>query len=329
MSEIITLKDFKQIELLADANRLTILRLLMAGPATLTQLGRALGKHPAWVRHHLKQLEQVDLVEMRTARVSGGFVEKYYQAKARAFYFQEMILPEAVEKPPLLLLGSHDLALNILARQARQNLGAELIIHPVGSLEGLIALRQGVTHLTGCHLWDAVSGEFNLGHIRYILPDRMVKAITLAQRTQGLMVAAGNPHGIHSVEDLGRGDVILVNRNPGSGTRLWLDEELKRLGIPPGQVRGYRQEAWTHNAVAQAIQNGTADVGLGLEAAARQAKLDFLPLFEERYDLVMSAEQSQNPMVQRLLDYLQTRQFRRLAAGLGGYDPQHSGEQVI
>lgn len=326
MNEIETVKDFKQIKILADANRLTILRLLMAGPATLTQLGRALGKHPAWVRHHLKQLEQANLVEMRTARVSGGFVEKYYQARARAFYFQEMILPEAAEKPPVLLLGSHDLALNILERQARQNLGTELIIQPVGSLEGLIALRQGITHLTGCHLLDVEMREFNLPYIRHIFPDRAVRVITLAQRMQGLMVAAGNPRGIHGVQDLGRGDVILVNRNPGSGTRLWLDEELKRLGIPPAQVRGYRQEAWTHNAVAQAIQNGTADVGLGLEAAARQAKLEFIPLFEERYDLVMSAELYATPTIQKLLDYIQARQFRRLVAALGGYDPLHSGE---
>ncbi len=85
MVEIEQIKDFDQIKIVTDPNRLAILRLLMAGPATLTQLGRVMGEHPAWVRHHLKQLEAAGLVEMKTAQVSGGFVEKYYQAKARAF----------------------------------------------------------------------------------------------------------------------------------------------------------------------------------------------------------------------------------------------------
>ena len=107
MPEIETIKNFEQIKLLSDPHRQAILRLLMAGPATLTQLGRVLGQHPAWVRHHLKQLEGAGLVEMRTAQVSGGFVEKYYQAKARAFFFQQMILPDSPGKETLVMLGSH------------------------------------------------------------------------------------------------------------------------------------------------------------------------------------------------------------------------------
>ena len=131
MLDIEQIKDFEQIKIVSDPHRLAILRLLMAGPATLTQLGRVMGEHPAWVRHHLKQLEAAGLVEMKTAQVSGGFVEKYYRAKARAFYLQEMILPEASGKKIVVMLGSHDLALNALAQRSLENSRAAAH-HPAG-----------------------------------------------------------------------------------------------------------------------------------------------------------------------------------------------------
>lgn len=328
MAEIETIKDFEQIKLLSDPHRQAILRLLMAGPATLTQLGRIIGQHPAWVRHHLKQLEQAGLVEMRTAHVSGGFIEKYYQAKARAFFFQQMILPDSPGKEILVMLGSHDLALNILAQRTLGSLKVELIIQPVGSLDGLIALRQGFADLTGCHLLDIDSGEFNLPYIRHIFPDRPVSLVTLAHREQGLLLAPGNPHQIHGLADLARSDLTIINRNQGSGTRLWLDKQLEHLGIPGDQVRGYTHEARTHTLVAQAIQQGRADVGLGLAAAARQAGLDFIPLFQERFDLAILDEQLKSPTLQNLLDYLGSQKFRRLVSGLGGYDTLHTGEEL-
>ncbi len=235
MVEIEQIKDFDQIKIVTDPNRLAILRLLMAGPATLTQLGRVMGEHPAWVRHHLKQLEATGLVEMKTAQVSGGFVEKYYQAKARAFYFQEMILPETSGKKIVVMLGSHDLALNVLAQRSLEKTGLQLIIQPVGSLDGLVALRQGIAQISGCHLLDIQSGEYNLPFIRHIFPDRPVVLVTLAHRQQGLLVAPGNPLHIRGLEDLGREDVTLANRNRGSGTRLWLDQQLERMGIPPSR----------------------------------------------------------------------------------------------
>jgi putative molybdopterin biosynthesis protein len=328
MLKIEQIKDFEQIKIIADPHRQAILRLLMAGPATLTQLGRVIGEHPAWVRHHLKQLEAAGLVEMKTAQVSGGFVEKYYQAKARAFYIQEMILPQTSEKKILVMLGSHDLALNLLAQGSLEVIGLQLIIQSVGSLDGLVALRQGIAQLSGCHLLDRKSGEYNLPFIRYIFPDRPMVLVTLAHRQQGLLVAPGNPKQIRGLEDLGREDVTLVNRNRGSGTRLWLDTQLEQLGILPERMRGYNQEARTHTAVAQAIQHGRADAGLGLYAAARLAKLEFIPIFQERYDLVLPEEQYRVSDIQNMLNYLQSRQFRSLVDSLGGYDTGHTGEEL-
>jgi putative molybdopterin biosynthesis protein len=152
--------------------------------------------------------------------------------------------------------------------------------------------------------------------------------VTLAHRQQGLLVAPGNPKQIRGLEDLGREDVTLVNRNRGSGTRLWLDTQLEQLGILPERMRGYNQEARTHTAVAQAIQHGRADAGLGLYAAARLAKLEFIPIFQERYDLVLPEEQYRVSDIQNMLNYLQSRQFRSLVDSLGGYDTGHTGEEL-
>jgi putative molybdopterin biosynthesis protein len=328
MATVEFIKSLEQIKLLSDPRRMAILRLLMAEPATLTQLGRAIGEYPAWIRHHLKKLEEAGLVEMVTAQVSGGFVEKYYQAKAHAFIFQEIVLPDPSAGEHLVLMGSHDLALGYLAERLRLEAALNLLVLPVGSLEGLTALRQGLTHLTGCHLLDAESGEYNRTFIRHFFPDRDIIAVTLAHRVQGLLVAPGNPKAVHDLSDLRRPDVTLINRNRGSGTRVWLDLQIGRLDIPAGQVRGYAQEAHTHTAVAQAIQSGKADVGLGLEAAALQAGVDFIPLFQERYDLVLPAELAHQRRLQPFFDALHSAVFRRLVADLGGYETGHSGEQL-
>ena len=329
MADVELIKTFEQIKTLADARRLAILRLLMAQPATLTQLGRSLGEHPAWVRHHLKQLEQAGLVEMSDLQVSGGFVEKYYQAKARAFIFQEVILPDTSDRDTIVMLGSHDLAVNLLSQRVHQaRLGIDLLALPVGSLEGLVALRQGVAHITGCHLLDIESGEYNRPFVRHFFPDRKMVMVTLAYREQGLLLAPGNPRQIHGLEDLARKDIQMLNRNRGSGTRLWLDKQLNQLGIAADRVRGYNQEARTHTAVANAIHQGRADTGLGLQAAAQQFGLDFIPLFQERYDLVLPQEIFENRHYHPMLEMIHSGEFRLGVESLGGYNTAHTGDQL-
>jgi putative molybdopterin biosynthesis protein len=150
--------------------------------------------------------------------------------------------------------------------------------------------------------------------------------VTLAYRTQGLILAAGNPKGIKQIADIARNDVKFVNRNPGSGTRLWLDENLKRLGIPPVSIRGYEHSVHTHSDSARAIQSGVADVTLGIQAAAHACNLGFIPLFEERYDLVLPIEQE--PLLAPLLNDVVSASFRREIESLTGYDTTHSGEQI-
>jgi putative molybdopterin biosynthesis protein len=323
MGTVETLSTFEQIKLLSDPRRLAILRLLMASPATLTHLGQALGEHPAWVRHHVKKLEEAGLVEVSEVKVTSGVTEKFYRARAGAFLIQEMILPQDANRPTVIFSGSHDLAIERLAGQLSPHIN--MLTLPVGSLDGLVALRQGFCHLSGCHLLDA-DGEYNVPFVRRFFPDRATLLVTLAHRTQGLLLAPGNPKGIHAIPDLARSDVIFVNRQKGSGTRLWLDSELHRLGIPAERIGGYRREMRTHTECALSVQRGEADAALGLQASARQHGLDFIPLFHERYDLTIPQEQTST--VAPILDYLQSGDFRRDVAALSGYDTTHTGEQI-
>jgi len=322
MDKVETLHAFEKIKILSDSRRLQILRLLMASPASLTQLAKILGQTPAWVRHHILALESTDLIELSEIRTTGKVIEKFYRAKAGAFLLQELILPEG-DKPAIVFSGSHDLALEKISVQIADHL--TLLTLPVGSLDGLVNLRQGLCQISGAHLLDK-SGEYNTPFVRHLFPDRLMDLVTLAYRTQGLMLASGNPKGVRSASDLAQTSLRFINRNPGSGTRLWLDSELDRLDIPSEKINGYERVVNTHTECARAIARGEADAALGLQASARQYNLNFFPLFEERYDLVLPREQEDT--LAPLLDYIQTNTFRKTISILTGYTTTHSGEQI-
>jgi putative molybdopterin biosynthesis protein len=322
MKKIRTNQSFEQIKLLADSRRMKLLRLLMASPATLTQLAKKLGQSPAWVRHHILALESAGLIELSEIRRTGKVTEKYYRAKASAILLQEIILPKT-KKPVIIFSGSHDLALETIVTRLERRV--HLLTLPVGSLDGLVNLRQGLCQISGAHLLDE-SGDYNTPYVRRIFPDRDMLMITLAHRTQGLMLAPGNPMGIRGASNLARIGLRFINRNPGSGTRLWLDAELKRLGIPVNQIGGYEHTVSTHTACARAISNGESDAAVGLQAAAQKHGLEFIPLFDERYDLVFSREHKS--ILEPLLDYIQTRDFRKAASALDGYSTTDSGKQI-
>lgn len=322
MRTVDAIHSFEMLKLLADPRRRDILRMLMAGPATLTQLARTLKRSPAWIRHHVLALEAANLLVVSEIRKTGRVTEKFYRARADALLLQEVILPKT-KKPALIFSGSHDLALEDIAQLLEKHV--TLLSMPVGSLDGLVNLRQGLCQVSGAHLLDE-SGVYNTPFIRRLFPDRQVDLVTLAHRTQGLMLAAGNHKRIRKLADLARPSVRFVNRNPGSGTRLWFDREARRLKIPVDKINGYETVVKTHSEAAALIAANQADAALGLQAAAHQHGLDFIPLFEERYDLVLPREQ--RPALAPLLDHLQTPDFRRSVAALTGYNTAHSGEQI-
>ncbi len=323
MKYLESLQSFEQIKSLSDSRRLDLLQRLMAAPATLSQLAQEVKESPAWVRHHIKSLETAGLVELAEVRVTGIITEKYYRARVSAFLIQQLILPRS-NRPLVLFSGSHDLAIEQLAVDLAPHV--DVIAQPVGSLDGLVNLRMGLCNIAGAHLLDP-NGDYNTPTVTRLFPDREMHLVTLAHRTQGWMVAPGNKLGIHTAADLARPHVRFVNRNPGSGTRLWLDTELQRLGIPPAAIPGYDRIAKTHTEAAKIIQQGKADVALGLEASALQHGLDFIPLFAERYDLVFP--QTALAALDPVLNHLQSSRFHRAMGALSGYESTHTGEQIL
>jgi putative molybdopterin biosynthesis protein len=322
MPDIEAVHSLESIKALADPRRLEILRLLMASPATLTQLGRRLGHTPAWIRHHMVTLEGAGLVRLHQVRVVGRATEKYYRASAGGLWLGQLVLPKT-RLPVIVFSGSHDPALQAAADSLRSR--QLFLTLYVGSLNGLTNLRQGVCQLSGIHLLDE-SGEYNRPFVRHFFADRSVELVTLAHRIQGLMLPPGNPKSIRRIQDLARRGVRFVNRNAGSGTRLWLDRELHRSGIEADSITGYSHLVSTHTEAAYSIKAGKADAALGLQAAAHECGLDFVPLFEERYDLVLprQLEKSLAPF----LDFIQTAAFRKRAKEMTGYSTAHSGELV-
>jgi putative molybdopterin biosynthesis protein len=226
----------------------------------------------------------------------------------------------------ILIVGSHDLALNLLVSQLKHsNPEINIEVTHAGSLGGLIAIQEERADLAGIHLLDEETGEYNHPYIKHILPGREMAIVHLAYRIQGLMFARSNPKQVKALEDLRRTDITFVNRQKGSGTRLLLDLELRQHGILPSEVNGYERELDTHLAVAISIIRGEADVGLGIEAAAHTCDLDFLPLFRERYDLVIPIANYRSKLLSPLLGVITSEDFRKVVANVGGYDTSQMG----
>lgn len=236
--------------------------------------------------------------------------------------------PVAPAGQTLHFYGSHDMAVAWLASHIRQAVdGAVLQLNFTGSLGGLMALADGRADLAGCHLWDPETDSYNLPYIRKFFPGRRMLAVRLAERHIGLILPPGNPEGIHSLADLAWPGVRFVNRQAGSGTRVWLDATLAQQGISPAHINGYEDEKSTHSEVARAVAEGLAGVGLGLESAALAYQLDFHFLVTESYDLVAFADRAQREPLRGLLAWLATPAARQELEPLKGYDFTRMGER--
>jgi putative molybdopterin biosynthesis protein len=230
---------------------------------------------------------------------------------------------DAVERT-IVAIGSHDPVLDLAASMLRAHDPRQTLVSgTVGSLGGLVALRDGLCHVSGCHLLDPETGEYTLPWIERVLPGRAVDVIRLVEREQGLIVAAGNPLAIAGLGDLTR--LRYVNRQRGAGTRVLLDHELARAGIDTASVDGYEREEPTHLAVAAAVAAGRADTGLGVLAAARAFGLGFVPVAREPFDLVMMPGE---PAVAPLLELMGDDDFRAQVEALGGYSTAEMGRRI-
>ena len=236
--------------------------------------------------------------------------------------------PESLEGT-IVVTGSHDPVLDLLASELRRGSPhLTLASSNVGSLGGLLALQRGEAHLAGSHLLDESSGEYNLSFIRRYVPGQALVVVNLVRRIQGFIVPPGNPDQITTLADLARPGITFVNRQRGSGTRVLLDYLLREEGVATSQIAGYEREEFTHLAVAAAVAGGRAHVGLGVLSAARALGMDFVPLRDEQYDLVIPQAYYGSDLLRPLLDLIRSAVCQHQVEALGGYDVTHMGEVI-
>ena len=236
-------------------------------------------------------------------------------------------LPEV--EGTIVAIGSHDPILDLAASELRtRDPKVTLASSNVGSLGGLIALRDGLCHLAGSHLLEPHTGEYTIPYVEQMLAGREIAIVRLVHREQGLIVAPGNPLGLGGIGDLAQPELRYVNRQRGAGTRVLLDYELERAGIDAAALSGYAREEPTHLAVAAAISAGRADCGLGVQAAARAFGLDFVPIAREPYDLVLERATAESERLASLWALMDTAEFRNAVEALGGYDTNEMGRRI-
>ena len=228
-----------------------------------------------------------------------------------------------------LLLAGCDPATSLVSNMVERVSGIEIVSAPASSKLALSWLKEGKVHIAGSHLRDPESGEFNVPYLREQFAEEELLVVTFAHWEEGFVVAAGNPKGIRTSEDLGRRGVRLVNREPGSGSRALLDRLIGEAELPRSKVHGYERVAFGHLPAAFQILSGAADVCIATRSAAQTFRLDFIPIQGARYDLVMRKRTRDLPAVRAFLDVLQRATLRRKLEVLAGYDTSETGSVVV
>jgi putative molybdopterin biosynthesis protein len=242
----------------------------------------------------------------------------------------ELYRPKEQIDRTMVVTGSHDLSLDVLHTLLRkQHSDRFLVSSHVGSMGGILAIQKGEAHAAGLHLFDEETGTYNVPFIEKYLKGRDVVLVKLVYRKQGWIVPKGNPLGIHTIADILKPNLTYINRQRGAGTRLLFDYMLKMEGLDRDAIYGYEREAISHLSVAAAVAGGTADVGLGIYSAAQAMDLDFIPVAEERYDLLMDKSFYHSLEGQTLLELIRSESFKMEVEALGGYSCRESGQVVL
>jgi len=227
-----------------------------------------------------------------------------------------------------IIISGQDVILDVLAEKIKEKANDIRVLRSnVGSYSSLYDLYNDKISISSAHLWDGDTNEYNTAFVRKMLPGISCLLINLAYRTVGFYVAKGNPCKINTWKDLSKQNISLINREKGSGIRILLDEKLRLNNIDRGQVNGYNIEKQSHAAVARSIARGEGDVGIGNEKVASQlSEIDFIPLQEERYDLVIKECDLKYPIYKLIINTIQSEEFKKEIEGLGGYDLRDIGK---
>ena len=246
----------------------------------------------------------------------------------RRVELQSALLHPAEDDHTSLVLSGQDVVLDILANFLHQRSVSAKRVY-LNSFEGLLALYEGRVDAAACHLYDAEEKSFNVPFVKKLLPGVPAALINISYRTQGFYVAAGNPKEIRGWRDLARRDISVLNRRPGSSARVLLDEQLHRMGLDKRMVAGYEREMKSHLTMAAAIAAGEADLAIGTERISRQIEgLGFIPLLQERFDLVVHREMLETDEGEKLLEILRSDVFKKEILPFSGNDYRDLGKIV-
>ncbi len=240
----------------------------------------------------------------------------------------ELLRPQTEVDATLVFIGSHDNILDLLANHLhKQRPIVRISSAHVGSMGGIMAIKRGEAHIAGSHLLDEKTGEYNISFIQRFLKNIPLQLINLCYREQGLIVSKGNPKNIRGFRDIAKDKLTFINRQNGAGTRLLTDKVLQDEGIDASEIVGYDHEEYTHMSVAASVANGSVDTGLGIRAAANALDLDFVPIAEERYDLIVPGQHIEDTKVTTVLELIRTNKvFHDAILALGGYNLRDCGK---
>lgn len=226
-----------------------------------------------------------------------------------------------------IIICGQDMILDLLANRLNQCVEENVFRSYKGSYNGLYAMYQGEVNVATAHLWHGKTNSYNIPYISSMLPGIDVVVLHLLKRKQGFYVKKGNPKGIHSFEDLRRPDVTIVNREPGSGVRVLIDEKLRQAGISTREVNGYDRVVNSHLEAAAAVNRGEVDVAVGSEKHSLSVPgIDFLFIQDESYDMVIRKEDFDRKPYQKMLEIIRSEEYQKEVEGLGGYDVKDMGK---
>ncbi len=283
------------------------------------------GELPSYRVGRQMRVDGKDLAAYKERAKSGGQTANVFASPQ-----QSQSPPSSKKLPSTIVMTGQDISMDLLAKYLER---AQPTIRPlrsyVGSMDSLISMYQGNADLVSVHLLDGDTGEYNVPYIRKLLVGQPCLVVGLAARTAGFYVQKGNPCGFHQWEDLRKPSLRLINREKGSGARVLLDEQLRLHGITASGIRGYEQEADSHLAVAGTVASGEADVGIGIEKAALVVGIDFMPLIQERLDIVMLKTHANQALISSVVSILRSESFKRELRSIGGYDVSQTGEILL
>lgn len=240
----------------------------------------------------------------------------------------DLIFGNAQSNQSFIICGQ-DLILDVLSNYMRLN-GVPALRAYIGSYDSLVSLYQDKTQVASSHLWDSDTDQYNVPYVRRLVPGIPSVVIHLTCRMQGFYVAVGNPKNIRTWSDLAREDVVMINREKGSGSRVLADENIRLLGINARQINGYFNETSSHLTVASAVSSGEVDVAVGSEKIAKQVEnIEFVPLKKERYDLVVKKDAFNTPEVATMMRIIRSAEFKKEFGNIGGYDTSEMGTIVV